>query len=91
MRAKELGMQFGTQLRDWGEGVLTMSSEAMKKLEFATCNMSVPVIVALLDSIHTRLQQTDELEDVAERVREALALLYDKRDEVLLSVNERPN
>lgn len=65
-----------------------MQSKALKNLEFATCNMSVPVIAALLGRIHDRLQKTDELEDVAEHVREALSLLCDKRGEVFLSIND---
>ncbi len=68
-----------------------MPSEVLKDLEIATCNMSVPVIAALLDRIHDRLQQSGELEDVAEHVGEALSLLYGKRDEVFLAALSRPN
>ncbi|MBU2582697.1 MAG: hypothetical protein KJ622_13370 [Alphaproteobacteria bacterium] len=68
-----------------------MRNDALKKLDFATCNMSVPVMAALLDRIHNRMQQTDELGDVARHIGEALTLLYDKREELFLSLKDRPN
>jgi len=66
-------------------------SEVWKELEIATCNMSVPVMAALLDRIHSRLQQNGELEDVADHIGEALSLLYVKRKEVFLKSSNRPN
>lgn len=79
---------------DWGwrgrEGA-TVPSEMLEEFEIATCNMSVPVMAALLDRIHNRLQQNGELEDVAEHIGEALSLLYGKRDEVFLAALNRPN
>lgn len=68
-----------------------MPSDVLKNLEIATCNMSVPVMAALLDRIHDRLQQSGELDDVAEHVGEALSLLYGKRDDVFLDDVSRPN
>lgn len=68
-----------------------MPNEALKELKIATCNMSVPVMAALLDVIHNRLQQSGELEDVAQHIGVALSLLYDKRQEVFLAALERPN
>ena len=68
-----------------------MRERALRELEVATCNMSVPVMAALLDVIHSRLQKSGELDDVAKHVGEALSLLYDKRLEVILAPVERPN
>lgn len=70
-----------------------MSTEALKELEIATCNMSVPVMVALLDRIHCRLQETGEMDDVAEHIGEALSLLFDKHGEDFegLALSKRPH
>ena len=68
-----------------------MPREVLKNLERATCNMSVPVMVALLGRIHSRLQETDELEDAAEHVREALSLLFDMHERHFIDENGRPN
>lgn len=42
--------------------------------------MSVPVMVALLGRIHNSVQETDEREDTAAHVREALALLFEMHE-----------
>lgn len=68
-----------------------MPEQALRELEVATCNMSVPVMAALLDVIHSRLQKSGDLDDVAKHIGEALSLLYDKRLEVFLAPVVRPN
>jgi hypothetical protein len=55
-----------------------VKEKALKDLAIATCNMSLPVMVALLGRIHCRLQENDEMEDVAEHIGEALSLLMDR-------------
>ncbi len=68
-----------------------MPREVLKNFERATCNMSVPVMVALLGRIHNRLQETDELEDAAEHVREALSLLFEIHKRHFIDEAGRPN
>lgn len=68
-----------------------MPREVLKNFELATCNMSVPVMVALLGRIHHSLQETDELEDAAEHVREALALLFEMHERHFVGESGRPN
>jgi hypothetical protein len=58
-----------------------MSKDVLKDFEKVTENMSVPVMLALLGRIHFRLSETDELEDVAGHVGEALSLLFDKHED----------
>jgi len=48
-------------------------------------------MAALLDVIHSRLQKSGDLDDVAKHIGEALSLLYDKRLEVFLAPVVRPN
>ncbi len=68
-----------------------MPREVLKQFERATYNMSVPVMVALLGRIHDSLQETDELEDAAEHVREALSLLFEMHERHFVEVTARPN
>ena len=64
---------------------LPVPREVQKKIERATRNMSVPVMVALLGRIHNRLQEDDKLEDAAAHIREAQSLLYEDHERLFLN------
>lgn len=68
-----------------------MPKKALEKLELATFNMSVPVMMALLDRIHSRLRENGELNDVADHVGIALNILCEKPEEVIHLVEEVSN
>ncbi len=66
-----------------------MAKKAFEELERATWNMSFPVMVALLGTIHNRLLENDELTDAADHVREAMSLLFEKHEESVVSTSSR--
>jgi len=56
-----------------------------KKIEEATRNMSVPIMVALLGRIYIRQQEDDKLDDAAAHTREAQSLLHAEHERLFLN------
>ncbi len=59
-----------------------MSSDAIKEFEDATCNMSLPIMIALLSRVYRQVGK-DGYFDALDHVEKALAILIEEHEREL--------
>lgn len=70
-----------------------MPRPILKEFEDATCNMSLPIMIALLSRIHRQLTEDGCLDDALEHVGTALTILMTEHEKIMsdAAMPMRPN